>query len=90
MFFELEWKVDQRIPKSVRAAWYWKLSVFNQPAHTHVMYTEPTENSIEKSATGIEFLRISLNTNNDDVCSVNNNSCNTGLGFCLRENLIGF
>lgn len=54
------------------------------------MYTEPTENSIEKSATGIEFLRISLNTNNDDVCSVNNNSCNTGLGSCLRENLIGF
>lgn len=51
------------------------------------MYSGPTGNSIEKSATGIEFLRNSPNTNTGewgDVWSVNNNSCNTELGFLFE------
>lgn len=54
------------------------------------MYSEPTGNSKEKSATGIEFLRNSPNTNTGewgDVWSVNNNSCNTELGFLFEEEL---
>lgn len=55
------------------------------------MYSGPTGNSIEKSATGIEFLRNSPNTNTGewggDVCLVNNNSCNTELGFLFEEEL---
>lgn len=54
------------------------------------MYSGPTGNSIEKSATGIEFLRNSPNTNTGewgDVWSVNNNSCNAELGFLFEEEL---
>lgn len=54
------------------------------------MYSGPTGNSIEKSATGIEFLRNSPNTNTGewgDVWPVNNNSCNTELGFLFEEEL---
>lgn len=54
------------------------------------MYSGPTGNSIEKSATGIEFLRNSPNTNTGewgDVWSVNNNSCNTELRFLFEEEL---
>lgn len=54
------------------------------------MYSGPTGNSIEKSATGIEFLRNSPNTNTGewgDVWSVKNNSCNTELGVLFEEEL---
>lgn len=55
------------------------------------MYSGPTGNSIEKSATGIEFLRNSPNTNTGEwgnVWSVNITHVTLNSAFCLRKNLI--
>lgn len=90
LFFELDWKVDQRIEESVRGCFILKTQRFKQTC-TFTCCVFRSNGKVYKEVSYKHWILVNFpDTNNGHVCSVNNNSCNTELGSCLRENLIGF